>query len=349
MSQVLTTGESLETLGIRQILELLLTPEMRRKLELRQKTNKELFTLYDAELIFHYRTTKPLEEARRILGHFYDYLGEYPPSVENAKAYLAQFAKRKSRTLEKYASVLKAFFKWLGDDLDIHIKTGRQLPAYVEPLDIEKLMDGMRAQNKRTHKKEAKRDILLVQTATHTGLRRAELSNLICGDIDIERRLLLVRAGKGLKDRYIPLSSSICEQLAEWIAGKPKDESVFHLAASTISGKIQTFSMKSGTKIHAHSLRDYFATQLMETNANLRVIQELLGHSSLATTEKYTLLKPEHLASAVQRLDDAPARGTHEQPLSPQLAPPFKTKSTWKMSWEQPEAMSPAARKEAEE
>jgi integrase/recombinase XerD len=135
--------------------------------------------------------------------------------------------------------VLKAFFKWYGDELDIKIKTGRQLPRYVESLDVEKLVNAMRSENKRTHKKLAERDILLVELAIHTGLRRMELANLNVGDIDIERKLLNVKAGKGNKDRTVNLSSKAALTLAEWVKDKPKEDSIFHLSASTVSGKIK--------------------------------------------------------------------------------------------------------------
>ena len=62
--------------------------------------------------------------------------------------------------------------------------------------------------------------ILLVDLAIHTGLRRSELANLRVGDIDIERQVLVVRQGKGLKDRVIPMSKNTCEKLGEYIKGK---------------------------------------------------------------------------------------------------------------------------------
>ncbi|MFC2033571.1 tyrosine-type recombinase/integrase [Chloroflexota bacterium] len=61
--------------------------------------------------------------------------------------------------------------------------------------------------------------MLLVDLAIHTGLRRSELANLKVGDIDLERQVLIVRQGKGSKDRVIPLSKSSCEKLSEYING----------------------------------------------------------------------------------------------------------------------------------
>jgi site-specific recombinase XerD len=291
-------------LGIRQILELLLGEEGKRKMALRQKTNRELFALYDGELVLRNRSSRGLHEARRTLQHFHDYLGEFPPSVELAKSFLSQFGSRKATTLARYTQVVKGFMKWYGEPLDITIKIPKTLPDYVEQGDVDKLVNAMRAENKKSHKKSARRDILLVDLILHTGLRRAEAAALKVGDIDTDRQLLIVRMGKGGKDRTIPLSYETSLRLGDFIRGRPKEEKVFELAASSISGKIKRFADKAGVKLHTHSLRDAFGTQLLERGATIREVQELLGHANLAVTERYTLLTSKHLRKAVDLLDD---------------------------------------------
>jgi site-specific recombinase XerD len=319
-------------LGIRQILELLLGEEGRRKMALRTKTNQELFSLYDGELVLRNRSSRGLHEARRTLRHFHDYLGEFPPSVELAKSFLAQFGSRKATTLARYVQVVKGFMKWYGEELDVKIRIPKTLPEYVEQDDINELVEAMRAENKKSHKGSAKRDILLVDLILHTGLRRAEAANLKVGDIDTDRQLLIVRLGKGQKDRSIPLSHEITMRLGEFIRGRPKEESVFGLAPSSISGKIKRFSDKAGIKLHTHSLRDAFGTRLLERGATIREVQELLGHANLAVTERYTLLTSKHLRKAVDLLDDKP------QPEStPGRGMPWQPGP---MSWELPQYQS---------
>ncbi len=156
-------------------------------MELRQKTNKELFPLYDGELALRHRSTRGIKEAKRILGHFHEYIGEFPPSPELAKAFLAQFTTRKPTTLARYTAILKMFFKWYGEELDINIKVPKILPTYVDSKDIEKLLEAIRS--KKTHKKNIQRDLLLVDLAILTGLRRSELANLTIGDIDTEKSI----------------------------------------------------------------------------------------------------------------------------------------------------------------
>ena len=293
-----------EDLPLRDLLLILLGKKGRRHLELRQKTNTELLQLYDGELALRHRSSRGIKEAKRILGHFHEYIGEFPPSPEIAKAFLAQFTTRKPTTLARYTAILKMFFKWYGEDLDINIRVPKILPTYVDRKDIDKLLEAMRY--KKTHKKNVQRDLLLVDLAIHTGLRRSELANLTIGDIDTEKGILVVRSGKGNKDRVIPLSSYMVDTLGSHIQDRPKNDSLFRLSAATISGKIRTFAKKAGVNIHAHSLRDYFATSLSERGATIREIQSLLGHANLAHTERYTLHTDKHLRQAIELMDKKP-------------------------------------------
>ena len=191
-------------------------------MELRQKTNNELFALYEGELAFRHRSERGIHEAKRVLNHFHNYLGEYPPTPELAKSFLPIFKDRKPTTIARYAAILKVFLKWYGEELDINARVPKVLPSYVEKTDIDKLLEALR--NKKSHKNTIDRDILLIDLAVHTGLRRSELANLRVGDIDVERQVLVVRQGKGGKDRIIPLSKITTDKLAEYIKSNRRHE-----------------------------------------------------------------------------------------------------------------------------
>ena len=92
-----TTDVLSEDFGIREMLEVLMGPEGRRKLRLRHKTNDELFALYDSQLVLKHRSADALAEARRFLGHYRAFLGQYPPTPELAASFLAKFSGRKPR------------------------------------------------------------------------------------------------------------------------------------------------------------------------------------------------------------------------------------------------------------
>ncbi|MFC1918288.1 tyrosine-type recombinase/integrase, partial [Chloroflexota bacterium] len=212
-------------------------------------------------------------------------------------------------------AILKVFLKWYGEELDINIRVPKILPSYVEKADVEKLLEVMRA--KRSHKNTIDRDILLVDLAIHTGLRRSEIAYLRVGDIDIDRQLLVVRQGKGARDRIIPLSKIMINKLADYIVDRNKESSLFGLAPASISGKIKTFAIKAGVDIHTHSLRDYFATSLSEKGATIREIQSLLGHANLTHTERYTLHTDKHLQNAIELLDTEEEKESISQKIPP--------------------------------
>jgi hypothetical protein len=117
-------------LGLRELLEELLGPEGRRRLALKSKTNEELFTLYDAELILKVHNTRNLENERRLLTKFHSYLNGSKPSPELAKGFLSQYSSKKPGTLARYAATIKSFMKWYGEPMDntpLHIFSCREL------------------------------------------------------------------------------------------------------------------------------------------------------------------------------------------------------------------------------
>jgi len=242
---------------------MILGTDGKRKLRLRHKTNSELFALYDSQLILKHRSNDALEEARRVLGHFKNYLGQYPPSPELVAAFLAQFKERKPTTLYRYDNILKGFMAWYGEKLETRIKVPNTLPDYIESSDIEKLKDAIR--NKKTHKKLIGRDILLIEVGIKTGLRRAEIANLKVGDINLARRYLIVRMGKGMKDRIVDLTPSLALSLEAYLKGKVPEDSVFGLQASTISGIVRWAAKKAEVNMHTHSLRHFFGQSLIDT------------------------------------------------------------------------------------
>ena len=105
-------------LQFQDVLGILLGNKGKRYLELRQKTNEELFNLYEGELAFHHRSARGINEAKRILSHFRKFIGESPPTPELAKSFLSNFTDRKPTTLARYAAVLKVLFKWYGEELN---------------------------------------------------------------------------------------------------------------------------------------------------------------------------------------------------------------------------------------
>jgi site-specific recombinase XerD len=136
----------------------------------------------------------------------------------------------------------------------------------------------------------ALRNRALVELVYSAGLRSAEAVGLDLGDVDFEQELVHVRAGKGAKDRVIPLG----EEAAHWVASYLHDArpalatgACDALFLSARGRRLDTSTLRRLVP-HPHRLRHAFATHLLEGGADLRTIQELLGHSSLSTTQMYS-------------------------------------------------------------
>ncbi|MFB0559310.1 MAG: tyrosine-type recombinase/integrase [Dehalococcoidales bacterium] len=184
---------------------------------LRQMNNEDLFQLYDSDLVLRLHNAKNLADTRKILTRFREYLGDYPPSPELVKSFLAQYTDRKPRTLYRYAQMLRVFMKWYGEPMeDFKVKVPKSLPPYTEDTDIERLLHVI--ENKKTHRSTIVRDGLMVELVLKSGLRRGELANLEAKDVHSD--FLIVRSGKGGKDRVIPLSSPIALRLKNFIEKK---------------------------------------------------------------------------------------------------------------------------------
>ena len=182
----------------------------------------------------------------------------------------------------------------------ITIKRPNLLPESVSDEDVEKLKDAIR--NHHFWKLSITNDLAIIETLEKTGMRRAEQANLTIGDVDLKKRRVLVH-GKGNKDRVIPIASELCETLTEVCNGKQEDERVFGMTKKSLGVKIHKWAIKAGVNLHTHSFRHYFATKLVERGANLRVVQELLGHSSLPTTQVYLSVTANHLEDTIQLLE----------------------------------------------
>ncbi|MFC2035878.1 tyrosine-type recombinase/integrase [Chloroflexota bacterium] len=272
----------------------------KRRLSNKRKSNCELFTFYYDRLKVKL-TLGQFEQYVQLLDKFHQYLGEFPPSVELATQFLGIYTTRAPSTLVRYAGMVRGFMEWYGETLDVRPPKPKSLPQYVEPKDIDQLIDFIRIKN--THKGTVTRDVLLVRFATVTGLRRSELANLIVRDIQTTQKLVFVRKGKGNKDRAVPLVNPIVDELNDYIKDMKPTDNVFGLTARSITDKVYTWSKKAGLKLTPHSFRHYFAEQLLEKGVPLTVVSVLLGHENLETTAKYLGLRPESLREAVNKLE----------------------------------------------
>ncbi len=183
----------------------------------------------------------------------------------------------------------------------------KHLPSDLSPDEVDRLLqaeDGVSPLSLRN------RAILEVFYAT--GARVSEVCDLRTGDMDLNARTMRLH-GKGGKERMVPLGRAACEALDAYLAGvRPllaRPHSPAHVFLSRTGRRldrenvfrvVKRTAAKAGIgkNVYPHLLRHSFATHLLENGANLRVVQDLLGHADLATTELYTHLKQKHLHTA---------------------------------------------------
>jgi len=152
---------------------------------------------------------------------------------------------------------------------------------------------------------------LLVRTVYACGLRVSEVVGLKVADIDSARMLLWVRAGKGRKDRCVPLSALLLKELREWWRQQRPTDWLFpgqtqgHVHVASLQHVCQQASLSAdlGKRVTPHTLRHSYATHLFEAGTDLLTIQKLLGHSNLKTTAGYTHVSPEKIHSTPSPLD----------------------------------------------
>ena len=243
-----------------------------------------------------------IETSGKFLRRYLSWIGNTGNSInpENAEKYLSKSNHLKLNTRKRYADYLRAFLKYLGMEFGITIRRPNLLPESVSDEDVEKLKDAIR--NHHSWKRSITNDLAIIETLSKTGMLRAELANLTVGDVDLNKCRVLVH-GKGNKDRVIPFGAELFEILTEICQGKAEDERVFGMTKKNLGVKIHKWALKAGVNLHTHSFRHYFATKLVEKGANIRVVQELLGHSSLNTTQVYLSVTAGHLEDAIGLLD----------------------------------------------
>ena len=180
-------------------------------------------------------------------------------------------------------------------------KVGRHLPKNVDAEQVAQLLN-----TEATTPLEI-RDLAMMELMYSSGLRLSELQGLDLDRMDLSTREVRL-LGKGNKERIVPIGSKALEAIHRWLEVRmrfnPQDNAVFlnnrggRLSHRSIQLIMEKWGRKQGleTHLHPHKLRHSFATHMLEGSGDLRVVQELLGHSSLATTQIYTHLDFQHLA-----------------------------------------------------
>ena len=256
------------------------------------------------------RAPRTVDAYRRDLEHFARFLGAAPSraTTEELERYVAQQRADglSGATIARRISALRSLYRHLmligtrDDNPAAELSPPRRirrLPRTLSPSEAERLIDAANGTTPRSL-----RDSAIVELLYGAGLRVGELVSLERGSVDLDRRL--VRAlGKGSKERIVPIGRRAGEALRRYLSrGRPylerRQRPELFLNAKggplTRSGVfliLRKLAEKAGLepeRVHPHLLKHSFATHLLEGGADLRSVQEMLGHADLATTELYT-------------------------------------------------------------
>jgi len=242
------------------------------------------------------------------------------------RRYLAFLATRRyaRASVARKAAALRAYFQWCrrrgliesdpARGLSAPKANGR-LPRVLSHTELDRLLDPSGAVQGADAKALAAdlRDTAVLELLYAAGLRVAELCGLDRGGLDLSGRIVTV-IGKGNKERQVPIHDRAADALSDWLGrgwtelARPHSpiEAVFLNRAGNRLGPRDVrriIDRRSPVPTHPHALRHSFATHLLDGGADLRVVQELLGHSSLQTTQVYTHVSKERLVKVY--------RGTH--------------------------------------
>ncbi|MDD5228247.1 MAG: tyrosine recombinase XerC [Methylococcales bacterium] len=216
-----------------------------------------------------------------------------------------------SASLQRELSAMRSFYQYLlKNDLVTlnpakYVKAPKSIRKLPKTLDVDQVTGLLDAG---TDSVLEVRDVAMFELFYSSGLRLSELVDLNLPDLDLNDKSLRVQSGKGGKSRILPIGSKAISAIQNWlkhrVARNETELAVFlskngnRLCQRSVQYRLEQWCIKKGISqhVHPHALRHSFASHLLQSSQDLRAVQELLGHSSISTTQIYTHLDFEHLA-----------------------------------------------------
>ena len=205
----------------------------------------------------------------------------------------------KAKTINLHLARIRVFYDYLYHEEEIkvvnpvkkgtNLRLSKPLPKHLKDEEVKALFNGIKKH----------RDRAIFKVMLRCGLRVEEVSDLALTDIDLKRRKIHVRNGKGNKDRVVYISQDTHIALLEYLRRRPQSRAkkIFLVEKGTSIGepisvrgiqkRIEYYARKARLKVSCHHLRHTMATQLLNADAEIETIQDLLGHNRITTTERY--------------------------------------------------------------
>ena len=244
-------------------------------------------------------------------------------TTRDLRAFLASLSSLAATTRARKLSALRTFFDWVAEERGDDRNPARALGAPRKAQRLPHVLsagEAARLAEPNAHPSTLRREVLLARDAVivellyGSGRRVSECVGLDIQQLDLRKGEVRV-LGKGSKERIVPLSAAAVDAVQEWLAVRTLLQPAAEEAALVLNARGGRLSARSAARllkqrglvagvakdVHPHALRHSFATHLLEGGADLRSIQEMLGHASLSTTQKYTHLTTDSLLSVHRR------------------------------------------------
>lgn len=221
------------------------------------------------------------------------------------------------KSLQRWLSSLRSFFQfcirrqWMTNNVADGIAAPKSPKKLPKTLDVDQAIQFVEIEGNDFIQQ---RDRALVELIYSSGLRLAEVVALNLKDINWDEGMLRVVAGKGDKSRILPIGSEAINALKKWLPARelfatPSEQALFitqrgsRIGHRAVQMRLQQISLQQGmdTPVHPHMLRHSFASHMLESSGDLRLVQEMLGHANISTTQIYTHLDFQHLAKVYDK------------------------------------------------
>ncbi|MFH1637708.1 MAG: site-specific tyrosine recombinase/integron integrase [Candidatus Woesearchaeota archaeon] len=242
---------------------------------------------------------------------FLTYVNKEPKNIkqQDVKSFLAHLLSDKSyspASVNLAQSALRFFYEEVLNRRELFAgiktaKTEKKLPTVLTRAEVKVLLEAV----------INPKHLLLIELMYSSGLRVSECVAMKKDDFDLDERMARVVGGKGKKDRNMILSVRLIGHLKGYVSGLSESNPYLfpglggHITARQAQNVVKKAALRAGIKkrVFCHALRSSFATHLLEAGTDIRIIQELLGHANLATTERYTKVSTEQLKKVKSPLD----------------------------------------------
>jgi site-specific recombinase XerD len=222
-------------------------------------------------------------------------------TYDNVDIYIDYLLRKRMHpaSINLYLTIIRVFYDYLKHEENVHLinpvkrnrrlRVPRPLPKSLRDQEVENLFSAIKS----------KRDMAMFKLMLRCGLRVEEVSNLTLGSIDLKRRRIMVQQGKGGKDRVVYISEDAFDALNVYLRFRShyRAKNVFLVEKGTYNGKaisvrgiqkrIEYYAKKTRINVSCHRLRHTMATQLLNAEAEVETIQDLLGHNWITTTQRY--------------------------------------------------------------